>query len=283
MFDAPPGAGPFEALLRDIAMRAFDLAGADRQIVGQGVTIVQVVRPIAQIEMASPHRRLIVVCVGRFDAGSERRQHVVETPGFERFLLRVHPGVFVWRDRLGGGTQILANMIKINQVAALRAKLLFHLTHDPGRSVPDRVNVGVGAKAGPDRAGEKLPSGGFDAALDRAGIDRRLAPLGVREAKLGLSPRQRLALTLVLLAGVRLHDRDHAAIRLSDNLLVKTRRLGKILRSLADFEHDLGMAQSNPLDRALADLEAVVLLQLDPRLSERLIGGKVGDGALQRP
>ena len=72
MFDAPPGAGPFEALLRDIAMRAFDLAGADRQIVGQGVTIVQVVRPIAQIEMASPHRRLIVVCVGRFDAGSER-------------------------------------------------------------------------------------------------------------------------------------------------------------------------------------------------------------------
>jgi hypothetical protein len=43
------------------------------------------------------------------------------------------------------------------------------------------------------------------------------------------------------------------------------------------------MPQSNPLDRALADLEAVVLLQLDPRLSERLIGGKVGDGALQRP
>jgi hypothetical protein len=43
------------------------------------------------------------------------------------------------------------------------------------------------------------------------------------------------------------------------------------------------MAQSNPLDRALADLEAVVLLQLDPCLSERLIGGKVGDGALQRP
>src|SRR4249919_2103860 len=137
--------------------------------------------------MASPHRRLIVVCVGRFDAGSERRQHVVETPGFERFLLRVHPGVFVWRDRLGGGIQILANMIKINQVAALRAKLLFHLTHDPGRSVPDRVNVGVGAKAGPDRACEKLPSGGFDTALDRAGIDRRLASLGVRETKWPLS------------------------------------------------------------------------------------------------
>jgi hypothetical protein len=43
------------------------------------------------------------------------------------------------------------------------------------------------------------------------------------------------------------------------------------------------MAQSDPLDRALADLEAVVLKQLYPRQSERLIGGKVDDGALQRP
>src|ERR1700690_4573090 len=146
-------------------------------------------------------------------------------------------------------------MIKINQVAALRAKVFLHLADDPGRSVPDRVDVGGRAEAGPDRACKKLSSGGFDAALDRAVVDRRMAPLGVREAKLGLSPRQRFALTLVLLAGVRLHDRDHAAIRLSDNLLVKTRRFRKIMRNPAGFEHRIGMAQSDPLDRALADLE----------------------------
>src|ERR1700685_767578 len=150
-------------------------------------------------------------------------------------------------------------------------------------SVPARVDVGGRAEAGPDRACEKLSSGGFDAALDRAVVDRRLAPLGVREANLGLSPRQRLALTLVLLAGIRLHDRDHAAIRLSDNLRVTTHRLGKILRNPAGFEHSLRMAQSDPLDRAVADLKAVVLKQLHPRQSERLIGGKVDDGALQRP
>src|SRR5277367_5678031 len=74
-------------------MRAFDLAGADRQIVGQGVTIVQVVPATAQIAMASTHRRLIVVCLGSFDMASERRQRLVETPGFECFLLLVHPGV----------------------------------------------------------------------------------------------------------------------------------------------------------------------------------------------
>ena len=171
---------------------------------------------------------------------------------------------------------------KIDQVATLRAKLLFHLADDPGRPVPDHVNVGVRAEAGPDRACKKLPSGGFDAALDRAGIDRRFAPLGVREANLGLSPQQSLAFTLVLLAGVRHHDRDHAAIRLSDNLLVKARRVRIILRSPVGFEQGLGVPQSDPLDRALADLNAVVLTHFEPRLSERLIGRKVDDHALQR-
>jgi hypothetical protein len=41
------------------------------------------------------------------------------------------------------------------------------------------------------------------------------------------------------------------------------------------------MGQHDPLDRALSDREAVVLLQLAPRLGERLIGGKIGDCALQ--
>jgi hypothetical protein len=46
--------------------------------------------------------------------------------------------------------------------------------------------------------------------------------------------------------------------------------------------HGLGMAQSDPLDRALADLETVMLKQFEPRLSERLIGGKVDDRPLKR-
>src|SRR5208283_2205391 len=39
MLDAPPGAGPLQALLGDVAMGAFDL-GADRQSCGQGLAIV---------------------------------------------------------------------------------------------------------------------------------------------------------------------------------------------------------------------------------------------------
>jgi hypothetical protein len=64
-------------------MRTFDLTGADRQIVGQGVKIVQVVPPTTQIAMASAHRRLIVVYFGSFDVAGERRQRLIETPGFD--------------------------------------------------------------------------------------------------------------------------------------------------------------------------------------------------------
>src|SRR5208283_5187841 len=49
------------------------------------------------------------------------------------------------------------------------------------------------------------------------------------------------------------------------------------------FMHRPGVGERDPLDRALADREAVVLLKLGARLREGLIGGEVDDGALQRP
>jgi len=87
MFHAPPSSGPLQALLRDIAMRAFDLTGADRQILGQGVPIVQLIAAIAQIAMTSPHRRLFFVHVGGFAVARQLLQHVRRTPCFERVLL----------------------------------------------------------------------------------------------------------------------------------------------------------------------------------------------------
>jgi hypothetical protein len=145
------------------------------------------------------------------------------------------------------------------------------------------VNSRIRPEAGSHRALEKLPAGFFDAAFNHAGVDRRLAPFGVRQGNLGLSPRERLAFTLVQLAGVRLDDGNHAAIRLSDDLLVTARRLGKISRSPTGFEQGLAMTERDPLHRALSHFDAVVLPQLDPRLRKRLIGGKIGDHALQRP
>jgi hypothetical protein len=146
-----------------------------------------------------------------------------------------------------------------------------------------RVNARIHPEASTHRALEKLSAGFFDAAFDHAGINRRLAPFGVRQGNFRLSPRERFAFALVLLADVRLDDRNHAAIRLSDDMFVTARRFGKISGGPIRFEHPLGVAERDPLNRALIHFEAVVLPQLDPRLREGLIGGKIGDRPLQWP
>ena len=80
----------------------------------------------------------------------ERPQDGVETPAFERLLLRLHPSAprgRVGRDRFGSSGQVFANVIEINQIAALVAELRLDLTHDPGRAVAHRVNLGVRPEA----------------------------------------------------------------------------------------------------------------------------------------
>jgi hypothetical protein len=117
VFDAPPRSRALEALLRNIAMGAFDLSGANRQVIGQSLAIVQLVAASAQIAMASPHRSLVVVDARVFKMGCERLQHVVQAPGFERILLRVDPRLLRSggrRNGFDGCAQIFANMIKIN-------------------------------------------------------------------------------------------------------------------------------------------------------------------------
>ena len=124
MLGAPP------ALLGDVAMSVFDLAGADRQSFGQGLAIVQLVGASAKIAMAGSHGRVLVVDLGRLAMSHKRPQDSVETPASERLLLHLHPSVA--RDRVGrdgcrGGGQVFADVIEIDQVAALVAELLLDL------------------------------------------------------------------------------------------------------------------------------------------------------------
>ena len=104
----------------------------------------------------------------------------------------------------------------------------------------------------------------------------------MRQRQLRLPPGQRLALALVFPLATRFDDRNHAAVRLDDDRLAKARRLRKFTILAAGFVDRLGVGERDPLDRALADRKAVVLLQLGARLREGLIGGEVDDGALQR-
>src|SRR5574337_876435 len=236
--------------------------------------------------MAGSHGRVLVVGFGRLAMSGERPQDGVETPVFERLLLRLHPGAArgrVGRDRRRGGGQVFADVIEINQVAALVAKPRLDLADDPGRAVADRVNPGVRPEAGANRAGKQLAPRLFDPALDRARINRRAVPLRMRQRQLRLPPGQSFALALVLRLAARLDDRNHAAVRLDDDRLANARRFRELQIPAAAFMHRLGVGERDPLARALADREAVMLVQLGARLREGLIGGEVDDGPLQWP
>ena len=115
------------------------LARPDRQSFSQGLAIVQLVGASAEIAMAGSHRRMLVVDFGGLAISGERPQDGVETPAFERILLRLQKGAArgrVGRDRFGRSGQVFANMIEINQIAALVAELLLDLPDDPWRASP---------------------------------------------------------------------------------------------------------------------------------------------------
>src|SRR5574340_470870 len=112
-------------MLSYVAWGALDLPGADLQSFCQGLAIVQLAGARAEVAMAGSHGRVLVVGFGRLAMSGERPQDGVETPVFERLLLRLHPGVArgrVGRDGRRGGAQVFADVIEINQVAALVAK-----------------------------------------------------------------------------------------------------------------------------------------------------------------
>ena len=162
-----------------VRLRAFDLARADRQSFGQGVAIVQLVGACAEIAMAGSHRRMLVIDFGGLAMSDERPQNGVETPAFERLPLRLDEGAApprVGRDGFRSRRQVFANVIEINQIAALVAELLLDLADDPGRAVAESVNPRVRPEAGANRAGGQLAAGFFDPALDRARINRRQLP-----------------------------------------------------------------------------------------------------------
>ncbi len=70
-------------------------------------------------------------------------------------------------------------MIKINQITALSAELLFNLADHPRRAVADRVHARIRPEARPNRALEEMSPGDLHAAFDPAAVDRRAASLGM--------------------------------------------------------------------------------------------------------
>src|SRR5271165_7050839 len=123
-------------------MRAFDFSGADRKTFGEGLAIFQLVFAGGEITMAYADRGLVVTHIVSFAVGSQGPEDLAGAPRLQRVLLRLHPGNprgDVRRDCLRGRAQILANMIEIDQVAALFAEQVFNLARSTARRRPPRA------------------------------------------------------------------------------------------------------------------------------------------------
>ena len=57
----PPGAGTFEALLHEVAMRALDLAGADGEVLAQRLIVVELIQTLAEVAMTDANGGLILL------------------------------------------------------------------------------------------------------------------------------------------------------------------------------------------------------------------------------
>jgi len=151
------------------------------------------------------------------------------------------------------GAQVFAYMERIEQVVALRTELVFNLVGDPRRTIAYAVNIGLAVEAGAVGTFQKLGASRIHIALQGAAIARRFTSLSMRQANLGFFPEQTLALALVVLRRIGLHDGHHSTIHLNNDLRSAAGRWFRwIFGSLRRLKYLSGVPLSDASYRAFA-------------------------------
>src|SRR5215471_1611285 len=119
----PPRARTLESRLDHITMAAFDLARANRQAFRQRPLIIQMLPLVAQVTVASSHRRFFFFPSLWLQMRAQGRQYLFQTILLQSLLLHLPPRRGRERlDLLSGRAQVLADVIEIQQVARLLAE-----------------------------------------------------------------------------------------------------------------------------------------------------------------
>ena len=128
----PPGAGELESVLDDMAMAALYFARSNGQVAAAGSGIVQMFKALSQVwggggDGAFFDAQGFDVF---FQAAQDGAGAIVQEPP----LLTAPPSSFLARRHgEGGGGQIFADMVEVDQIGALAAKVLGELIDDPRR------------------------------------------------------------------------------------------------------------------------------------------------------
>ena len=176
----PSGASFFEAGLEDMAVTAFDQAGADGQTQAQRAGVIQAVQAVAQVAMGVAHRGFGFQGGLRFQVFRPTGQHLGHRPVFEAFLLGAPP--LTWLSSAaggGGGGQIFTDVKVVAEKSGLRSEDFPALQPNPIRAVTHCVDVTVQSPAGLPRAMAPTPSR-FSHAAEGGPIDGRGAVFGLR-------------------------------------------------------------------------------------------------------
>jgi hypothetical protein len=267
----PPGAGALEALLHDIAVGTFDLAGADGQPLREGALVVETIESVAQIAMTGPYRCVRVGHAGGLQCLAQRGQDRCVIVVFQAFLLKLKPALGIpgsaTPGRLG---EVVADMEEVHRITALSAEARRDLVGDPHRPVAEGMDLAVSAHAGRDGTGQQLPPGHRDTPAQGGAVDPRGTAVRVRQTQLGFFPQQPLPPPTVRAVGVDLHQRHHAAVDFGDH--GRGPRLGRPRRFvLAVHDQRAGVPFGHLADGARRQDDAVMRLEFSRRLCKRQI------------
>ena len=150
VFFGPPRPRLLEAGLEDMAVAAFDQAGADRQVVGQGVGIVELVGAVLEVAQRGTHGGLVVGDVRGLRAGPQGGEDRGVIAGAQGLAQRGDKGFGVGGVGRGRG-QILTDVEQVDGVAAVGPELLPGLLGDPRGPVAERMDLGLQPPAGRSR------------------------------------------------------------------------------------------------------------------------------------
>ncbi|KFB76800.1 MAG: hypothetical protein AW06_002117 [Candidatus Accumulibacter cognatus] len=179
-------------------MRTFDLARTDGWIQRQCAGVVQLVESVGEIATGDAHRSLRVIDRCGFEVPFHLCNHLAGLSQQESRLLGGHPILGrIRRADLAGGGQIFADVEPVDQDDSLITEQFFDLAADPGRSVANTVNLGLGAQS--QRIDQPLQDGTrFPGTLHRHAGLRNCLALPLCDTDLRFSPVRALRL-----AGVR--------------------------------------------------------------------------------
>ena len=166
----PPCASQLDASVKDVTVAAFDHAGA------QGGWVIELVETVLEGAQGAASRGEFIGEAGRLQTMPEGVEHLAGISVFEVIAMGLHRFPLTGSD----GSQVVADVKQVQQVACIQSEAAQALVGDPCRAVADTMHPAVESATGRPRGVFPQVPGRLDPVHRgrMAGSGRVLAPGG---------------------------------------------------------------------------------------------------------